>query len=702
MATYYWVGGAGTWNNTNTTNWSGSSGGAGGSGPPTSADDVIFDSASDTGGNFTVTLSTTASCKDFTCTAPDVTITFSGIRISCYGSFTMSGTNTVTTSCRVSFLSTTTGNTVTLNGKVLGNSVIINGVGGEWTQADAFSMSTSGNFTLTAGTWKTGNFNITGGDFTSTGTATRSIELGSSTVTLSGGGWEVTGTGFSINAGTSTISLGSSSPQFFGNSNTYYNVTQTSSLVGSNFQIAGANTFNNLTATVPSGTGVKEVVFFDNQTINGTLSVSGGSSVIRRTHVRSDTIGTTRTLTCATVAATTDSDFRDITIAGVAAPVSGTRLGDGGGNSGITFVAGTNKYWNLSGSQNITATGWALSSGASPSLNNFPLPQDTIIFDNTGAAGTVACNADFMFGTFDMSARTSAMTFNITNSDMQIKGNLTVGTGVTWGGSGSDLLLYTSDGAALTLDSNGQQMASDLFIDVPGGSVTLADIYNTGTASLEVDVRAGTFDSAGFDITCNDFISDSTNTRTITLSSSTLTLYGTGNLLTLDTTNLTLNATSSTVVSSNTTNTSRTFVGANLTWGNLVVGGGASTATFSITGANTFNTISHTRTAAYQIQFPSATTTVSDFTISGSLGNLVQLIDTGATGTFTITKTGGGIINGGAGVDFLSISRSAATPASTWYAGANSTDGGSNTGWIFTAPPAPATATGNFFQLFFP
>ena len=701
MATYYWVGGAGTWNNSNTTNWSGSSGGAGGSGPPTSADDVIFNNASDTAGNFTVTLSSTASCKNFTCTAPDVTITFSGARISCYGSFTMSGTNTTTATCDISFLATTTGNTVTSNAKVFRN-IIVNGSGGEWTQSDAFAYGSASTYSLLAGTWKTGNFNITGGTFGSSGTATRSIELGSSTVTLADGLWDVTGSGFTINSGTSTISLGSSNPQFVGNSNTYYNVTQTNGTVNSDFPITGVNTFNNLTTTVPNATGVKEVVFYDNQTINGSLSVSGGSSVIRRTHVRSDTIGTTRTLTCAAVAATTDSDFRDITIAGAAAPVSGTRLGDGGGNSGITFVAGANKYWNLSGSQNITATGWALSSGASPSLNNFPLPQDTIIFDNAGAAGTVACNASFMFGTFDMSARTSAMTFNISVSDMQIKGNLTVGTGVTWGGTGSNLLLYTSNGASLTLDSNGQQMASDLFIDVPGGSVTLADIYNTGTASLEVDVRAGTFDSAGFAITCNDFISDTTKTRTITLGSSTLTLYGTGNLLTLDTTNLTLNATSSTVVSSNTTNTSRTFVGANLTWGNLVVGGGASTATFSITGANTFNTISHTRTAAYQIQFPSATTTVSDFTISGSLGNLVQLIDTGVSGTFTITKTGGGIINGGAGVDFLSISRSAATPASTWYAGANSTDGGSNTGWIFTAPPAPATATGNFFQLFFP
>lgn len=49
MATYYWIGGAGTWDNANTTNWSASSGGASGSGPPTNTDDVVFDANSGSG-----------------------------------------------------------------------------------------------------------------------------------------------------------------------------------------------------------------------------------------------------------------------------------------------------------------------------------------------------------------------------------------------------------------------------------------------------------------------------------------------------------------------------------------------------------------------------------------------------------------------------------------------------------------------------
>jgi hypothetical protein len=51
-------------------------------------------------------------------------------------------------------------------------------------------------------------------------------------------------------------------------------------------------------------------------------------------------------------------------------------------------------YWNLAGSQNWSATGWASTSGGSPALSNFPLAQDTAVFDNAGAAGTVTLNGD--------------------------------------------------------------------------------------------------------------------------------------------------------------------------------------------------------------------------------------------------------------------------------------------------------------------
>lgn len=53
MASRFWVGGAGTWDNATTTHWSASTGGAGGASVPATTDDVVFD-ASSGGGTVTV------------------------------------------------------------------------------------------------------------------------------------------------------------------------------------------------------------------------------------------------------------------------------------------------------------------------------------------------------------------------------------------------------------------------------------------------------------------------------------------------------------------------------------------------------------------------------------------------------------------------------------------------------------------------
>jgi hypothetical protein len=133
--------------------------------------------------------------------------------------------------------------------------------------------------------------------------------------------------------GTSQINCTAPNPSFAGNGQTFYNVSFTSTSI---FTIAfdGANTFNNLSVAGRTSEGVSALSLAADQTINGTLTLSAGTNAAMRTFVRSSAIGTTRTLTCAAVDTLTDIDFRDITIAGAAAPVSGTRLGDCKGNSG--------------------------------------------------------------------------------------------------------------------------------------------------------------------------------------------------------------------------------------------------------------------------------------------------------------------------------------------------------------------------------
>ena len=91
MATYYWVGGTGTWDNVTNTNWASSSGGTGGVGVPTSVDDVFFDSNSNATA-YTVTISSGATvCRSITVAGPaSGNVTFTGSTAwSVYGNFTL-------------------------------------------------------------------------------------------------------------------------------------------------------------------------------------------------------------------------------------------------------------------------------------------------------------------------------------------------------------------------------------------------------------------------------------------------------------------------------------------------------------------------------------------------------------------------------------------------------------------------------------
>lgn len=92
MANRYWVGGAGTWNNTNTANWSTSSGGSGGASPPTVNDNVVIDDQSGVLGSvFSISVTSNVACANFRYERT-ATGSFTGIN----GDFTMTVQNSVT------------------------------------------------------------------------------------------------------------------------------------------------------------------------------------------------------------------------------------------------------------------------------------------------------------------------------------------------------------------------------------------------------------------------------------------------------------------------------------------------------------------------------------------------------------------------------------------------------------------------------
>jgi hypothetical protein len=72
------------------------------------------------------------------------------------------------------------------------------------------------------------------------------------------------------------------------------------------------------------------------------------------------------------------------------------------GNTNITFDAGKDVY--RVGTGNWSATQWALTSGGSVDVDNFPLAQDTAIFDTGTVTGTHTIEAPWNIGRLDMSA----------------------------------------------------------------------------------------------------------------------------------------------------------------------------------------------------------------------------------------------------------------------------------------------------------
>ena len=520
MADRYWVGGAGTWDATTTTNWSATSGGAGGASAPTSVDNVIFDSLSNAT-LYTVTVGTNAVCNDLTVAAPVTgAVTFSlaaTARLDPYGSMTLPASNCTWTGVAgalVTFRATTTGKTVTTNGVSLTlTAVTFDGVGGAWTLGSAITFGTAQNIVVTNGTFNTGNFNITGGTFAVNAVGTQVINLGSSTLTLSAG----TGINFSqtagltFNAGTSSIVCSATTPTFTGGSQTFYNVSFTSTGGGLVSTINGANTFNNLNQTT-AASGQRFVTLGANQTVSGTLTLGAANTAIRRMPVQSNAIGTQRTITLnGSLATLADVDFRDIATAGTFGTWTGTRIGNGLNNSGITFTAAKDVYWNLAAGGNWSGTGWALSSGGAVSVNNFPLAQDKAIIENTGlnTSATISIESAWWVGELDASTRSNAMTLANSTRVPRIYKNVTLSSVVTMTGTGA--WTFNGQGTTQILDVNTATFTPPITIESPSGTLQLAE--NT-TCSATVTLTQGTLKiQNGATFTVGAFATSGTNQK---------------------------------------------------------------------------------------------------------------------------------------------------------------------------------------------
>ena len=563
MANRYWVGGTGTWNTTSTTNWSASSGGAPGASVPTAADSVFFDQAS----TYTVTMTGALTCLDITVSAGTVTFaTGTGPTLAISGSMSLVAGTVWTATGALTFNATTTGKTITTNGVSFAANMTFNGAGGVWTLGSA--LTTSGIITITAGTLNTsaaGNYALSVNTFTCNSASTSALTLNASTVTVTGAAVTFSGTGFTLNAGTSQLNCTNSTINGGTTGRTLYNVSIS---VTTGAGIVGPNTFNNLSFTAPTSDSVGNVSIADNQTINGTFTGSGATEV-RRLFYRSSALGATRTLTLANPATISNADFRDITAAtnAITATSGG---GNCGGNTNITFPAAKTVYWNLAGAQNWSAVGWAATSGGSPAIANFPLAQDTAVFNNAGSVtGTITIQSGgswvWNIGTIDMSARTNAMTLTV--QIINVLGNWITGTGVTQ--TGNQAVNFIGRGNTQTINTNGVTFTNSIVFQNLGGTVRLLSAVTTSSVGT-VNLLLGTADLNGFTLTCPSFTSNNSNTRTLAFGSGNITVNGSSAVWTMtNVTGLTVTGTP-TVNVSNATATATTVNPGALTEANAI------------------------------------------------------------------------------------------------------------------------------------
>ena len=345
-----------------------------------------------------------------------------------------------------------------------------------------------------------------------------------------------------------------------------------------------------------------------------------------------------------------------------------------------------NRYWIGTGNWDTTNTAnWSTASGGSGGAS-VPTSADAVFFDAGSAGGACTITAVVSCASLDCTNFTGTLTgasqVNCSGSFTLVSGMTYTRTGVTsFGGSANRTITC----AGFTIGSNVNITTSAI--------VTFADnLICTGSVSQ----TAGTVTLNG-NLTCTTVTLSGTSVKTFNANAAVITLTGTATVWNYSGSNLTFNRGTSKIVLSNTTTTARTFAGGGLTYYDLEIGGATGISTLTISGSNTFNTVSSTKTVAHTLRLTAGTTTtVTDWSINGTSGNQFTLNSATAGSQATLAKAGGGTVS----VSYTTVTDIAATPTSTWSALTSNgcLDGGNNTGWTFTQ--TPTTQNPNFFLFF--
>jgi hypothetical protein len=224
-----------------------------------------------------------------------------------YGNLTLSSGMTFTSDSNTSIQLEGTGTQViTSAGKTLPN--ITQGSFGNSptvSLADDLTLSNDATYTLTAGTFSAGIYNVSMGTFSTAGSTARTLNMGSGTWTITSlnttstalSVWTISGTNYTFNKDTANINItgaGNSRINFVGGSQTYNNLNITSTTGSPVINISGNNTFNTISS---SKTSKWMLQFESGSTTNVTTFSVNGSSSNNLVTIRTNTLSAAATST---------------------------------------------------------------------------------------------------------------------------------------------------------------------------------------------------------------------------------------------------------------------------------------------------------------------------------------------------------------------------------------------------------------------
>lgn len=594
--------------------------------------------------------------------------------------------------------------------------------------------NTTGVFVFTTGTLDLGSYTLTALSFNSSNGNTRTLNFNASTinVTNTAGGtlWTTaTTTGLTV-AGTPIVNISNSGAvatsvlsgnlteasaisfnfvngtyalTFLGTVNYTAKNVNFSGFAGTwNARTVASTIYGNLTLSSAAGfsmaasTGVitfgatsgVQIFTSNGKTFDGPITVNGVGGTIRFADAL--TMGSTRSLALAN--GTLNVNGQTLTAGSV--NVSGTTARTVAFGAGNITCLNSGTAWNATDVTNLTITGTPIvnisNSGAvATSVIAGTLPESSAISFNI-TAGTYVLSMLNGAGATAKSIDLTGFqgTWGATSSGV-IYGGLTLPAAPAVITTSVTAMTFGATSGSYNIKSNGQTVDFPITFNGAGGTWKFTDAFTLGS-TRNMTLTNGTLDLNGQAVTVSNSFVTATGTKNLTFNGGTLVCAGTtlafSNAQPL---NFSTTAGTGTGKISMTNAALKSFSGGGSTFNCTLSNDGA--GALSISGSNTFTTIANSVQPTSFTFTSGTTTTITNWNISGTAGNLVTITSSSGGTAATLSKASGAVY-----AYYVSLKDSAATGGASWYAAIGSTNVSGNSGWIFGAAKYWVGGTGNW------